>query len=62
MGGKGSGPKVKYHDEYHKKLRELFREYRKKNREILNLANREHIAVGEARRRVEGKKKRRKEP
>ena len=61
VGVKGkSGRKIKYHDLYHKLVREHQRIYTEKNREVWNLAMREGIPVAEARERLKqerGKKK-----
>jgi len=60
MGGKGSGRKAIYHDEYHRVQRKIQRIYTEKNREALRLAGRLQIPVAEARKRlgIEAKKER----
>ena len=53
VGVKGkSGRKIKYHDKWHKMIRENQRRYTEKNREAWNLAAREEIPIAEARRRL----------
>lgn len=46
------GRKTEFNDEYHKIMRERQREYTEKNREVLKLAGRERVSVGEARKRL----------
>jgi len=46
------GRKIEFRDEYHKRARELEQDYRKRNREVLNLAQRLAIPVAEARERL----------
>jgi len=46
------GRKTEFKDEYHRIMRERQREYTEKNREVLKLAGRERISVGEARKRL----------
>ena len=48
----GSGRKPIFFDEFHRKAREVERDYIKRNREAWNLAAREHISVAEARKRL----------
>jgi len=63
------GRKIEFHDEHHKYMREMERDYRRRNREVLNLAQRLEIPVAEARERlglkpnlkIRTRKKRRKE-
>jgi len=52
MGGKGSGRKIKYNDEWHKTQRERQRKYTKENREAWNLGAKEEISIAEARKRL----------
>ena len=59
--GKAGRPR-KYNDALHEYWRKASARYVERHREAWNLANRLKIPVAEARRRVEGKKKRRKEP
>ena len=52
MGGRKGGRKIEFHDEHHTYMREMERDYRRRNREVLNLAQRLAIPVAEARKRL----------
>jgi hypothetical protein len=52
MGGKGSGRKAKFHDQYHALTRENQRSYYRENREAILLGMKLHISVAEARKRL----------
>jgi len=57
MGGKGSGRKPKYNDDYHKITRQRQREYYSKNRKAWNLARKLGITMRESRRRLKTKRR-----
>jgi len=52
MGGRKGGRKIEFHDEHHRYMREMERDYRRRNREALNLGARLEIPVAEARKRL----------
>lgn len=57
VGVKGkSGRKIKYHDLYHKLVREHQRIYTEKNREAWNLGMRKGISLAEARKQLKEEK------